>query len=131
MTDHEQFRIEVGPRSPHQPPLRDSAMRRPRITIASLLGIVAFVGVAIAALREPTDAWDATLLGLTVLVLLASALLAVHRRGGGGAFWRGFALLGWAYLVASLAPPVEIRLPTRRGFDLVGSILPPQTIDLT
>jgi hypothetical protein len=90
-------------------------MRRFRFSIASLLGIVAFVGVAFAALRDPTGAWDATLLGLTLLVLLASCLLAVHRGGDRRAFWLGFVLFGWAYLVTSLVPPVESRLPTSKA----------------
>src|SRR4051812_38701620 len=98
-------------------------MRRPRITIASLLGIVAFVGVAFAALREPTDAWDATLLGLTLLVLITSALLAVHRTGERRAFWQGFALFGWAYLVASLVPSIESRLPTSKALVAVRAML--------
>jgi hypothetical protein len=98
-------------------------MRLPRITIASLLGIVAFVGVAFAALRAPTDAWDSTLLGLTLLMLITSALLAVHRRGDRGAFWLGFALFGWAYLVASLVPPVAARLPTTKALVVVRGML--------
>jgi hypothetical protein len=93
-------------------------MRRSRITIASLLGIVAFVGVAFAALHDPTDTWDAILLGLTLLLLLASVLLAVHRSGALRAFWQGFSLFGWAYLLASVIPPIESRLPTTKALVL-------------
>jgi hypothetical protein len=89
-------------------------MRRPRITIAALLGIVALVGVAVAALREPTDGWDSGVLGVTLMTLLTSVLLAVQRMEERRSFWLGFALFGWAYLVASLVPPVEARLPTTK-----------------
>src|SRR4051812_42547469 len=91
---NEEIRIRSRPFA-YKLRLQGSAMRRPRITIASLLGIVAFVGVASAALREPTEAWDSTLLGLTLLLLLTSVLFAVHRSGDRRAFWQGFALFGW------------------------------------
>jgi hypothetical protein len=79
--------------------------------------------VALAALSGPTDAWDATLLGLTLLVLLASVLLAVHRSGDRRAFWQGFALFGWAYLVATLVPRVAARLPTTKALVAVREML--------
>jgi hypothetical protein len=90
-------------------------MRRPRFTIAGLLGVVAFAGVAFASLREPTDAWDSTLFGLTVLTLLVSVLLAVHRSADRRAFRLGFALFGWSYLAASQVQPVATRLPTTKA----------------
>ena len=46
--------------------------------------------------------------------LLTSVLLAVHRTGESRAYWLGFALFGWAYLVMSLVPPIEARLPTTK-----------------
>jgi hypothetical protein len=98
-------------------------MRRPRITIANLLGVVAFVAVAFAALRGPTDAWDATLLGLTLLVLITSVLLAVRRSGDRKSFWQGFALFGWAYLALSLVSPVATRLPTTKALVAVRVML--------
>ena len=89
-------------------------MRRPRITIAALLGIVAFVAVAFAALREPTDGWDSVVFGVTLTTLLTSVLLAVHRTADRRAYWLGLAFFGWAYLVMSLVPTIEARLPTTR-----------------
>ena len=90
-------------------------MRRPRITIAGLLGIVAFVAVAFAALRVPTDGWDGGVFGVTPTVLLISVLLAAHRTERRRAFWIGFALFGWAYLLVSQIPPIEARLPTTKA----------------
>jgi hypothetical protein len=97
------------------------AMRRPRFTIASLLGLVILVAVAVAALREATDAWDSGVFGVTLVVLLTSVLLAMHRTESRKAFWLGFALFGWAYLVMSLVPPIEVRLPTTQGLAFLDS----------
>ena len=90
-------------------------MRRFRFSIASLLGVVLFISVALAALRASTDAWDGCLLGLISLCLLTAVLLAVHRKDRRRASWLGFALFGWTYLIASLIPPIEARLPTTKG----------------
>jgi hypothetical protein len=77
-------------------------MRRIRFNIASLLIAVLFLAVGFAALRESNDLWDSGLFSLTVVVLLGSILLAVHRSDAGWAFWVGFALFGWTYLALSL-----------------------------
>jgi hypothetical protein len=99
-------------------------MRLPRYTIRSLLGVVLFVAIAVAALRAADDAWDSCLLGLTSLCLLTSVLLAVHSTHRRRAFWLGFALFGWTYLVASLIPPIGSRLPTTWGLVLIDSKIP-------
>jgi hypothetical protein len=89
-------------------------MRRPRFSIASLLGVVVFVAVALAALRAASPAWDAGLLGVTIAALLVAVLLAVHRAGRRRAYWVGFALFGWAYLALVYLGGVEPRLPTTK-----------------
>ena len=103
-------------------------MRRPRITIAGLLGIVAFVAVAIAALRLPTDAWDSGVLGVTLTVLLISVLLAIHRPDDCKTHWLGFALFGWSYLALSLVLPIEARLPTTKVLALAWEKMPRREI---
>jgi hypothetical protein len=90
-------------------------MGRSRFSIASLLGVILFISVALAALRASTDAWDGCLLGLAVMVLLTAILLAIHRRDRKRAYWLGFSLFGWVYLLVSLIPPLESRLPMTRG----------------
>jgi hypothetical protein len=99
-------------------------MRRFRFSIATLLGIVLFISVALAALRDSTDTWDSGILGLTSLCLLTAVLLAVHRTDRRRAYWLGFALFGWAYLVASLIPALESRLPTTRALAYIGAARP-------
>ena len=99
-------------------------MRHIRFTIASLLGLVLFVAVAFAALRRADDLWDSTLFSLTLGLLLASVLLAIHRAESRRAFWLGFALFGGAYLGASLIPPVEARLLTTRALIYLDSKVP-------
>jgi hypothetical protein len=99
----------------------EEAMRRLRFTIANLLGVVLFVAVAVAALRAASEAWDGAVLGLTLLALLVAVLLAVHRADRRRAFWLGFALFGWAYLVAALVSPVEPRLPTTKALAYLDS----------
>jgi hypothetical protein len=99
-------------------------MRLPRYTIRSMLGVILFAGIAIAALRAADDAWDSGILGLVLLILLAAVLLAVHRTDRKRAYWLGFALFGWTYLVASLIPPVGSRLPTTKGLTFIDPKIP-------
>ncbi len=99
-------------------------MRRFRFSIASLLGVILFISVALAALRASTDLWDGCLLGLALTVLLTATLLAVHRRDRKRAYWLGFALFGWTYLIASQIPPLESRLPTTKGLAYLGAARP-------
>ena len=103
-------------------------MTRPRFTIAGLLGTVLFLAVGLAALRAATDAWDSGVLGITLALLLISVLLAVHRTEGRRAYWFGFALFGWVYLVMSLVPPVEARLPTTKALAYLDSKVPGRTV---
>ncbi len=99
-------------------------MRPPRFTIRSLLLVIAFVDVAVAALRASTDAWDGCLLGLTALGLLTAVLLAIHRNDRERAFWLGLTLFGGTYFIASLIPPIGSRLPTTRGLAYLDSKIP-------
>ncbi len=98
--------------------------RRFRFTIASLLVVILFLGVGIAALRQSSDLWNSGLFTLTLAVLLISIPLAVQRTENRGAFWLGFALFGWIYLGLSLVPSIESRLITSRGLRFVDSKMP-------
>jgi hypothetical protein len=77
-------------------------MRLPRFAIAGLMGLVVAVGVA--ALRFASELWAGVLLMLT-LGVLGAAVLAFHERSGASrAWWRGFALFGWGYVVLAMGP---------------------------
>jgi cell division protein FtsW (lipid II flippase) len=70
-------------------------MRSFRFHIASLVILVLGLGIAFAALRDSNDTWDSSVFALSVGVLLASVLLAIHRSEKRRAFWLGFAIFGW------------------------------------
>ena len=106
-------------------------MRRPRFKIRGLLVFVVFLAVGLAALREASEAWDGGVLGLTLLVLLASVLLAVHRTGTARAYWLGFALFGWAYFALLEVPAIAARLPTTWALTYLDSLAPGRSIAMT
>jgi hypothetical protein len=81
---------------------------------------------SLAAFRDPTDAWDSGVLGLIPLILLTAILLVVHRIKPKRAYWLGFALFGWVYLIASFVPPVESKLPTTKALSYLESKLSSQ-----
>jgi hypothetical protein len=87
-------------------------MKRPRVTIGGLLTLVLFLAIGLAALKAANPYWDSALLGLTLALLAASALLAIHGRGARRAFWLGFMLVGSGYFWASREPTLVPRLPT-------------------
>jgi len=74
-------------------------MRPPRFTIAGLMVLTLFVGVAVAALRSASDEWASVLFTLTIVMLAIAVLGALFRQGQRRAFWTGFALFGWGYLL--------------------------------
>ncbi len=75
-----------------------------RFSLLMLLGIVALAAVNIAALRTGDWFWCRLLFTLTLTVHLAAILGAVYRRGSVRAFWIGFALFGWTYLLLANVP---------------------------
>jgi hypothetical protein len=90
-------------------------MRNLRFNIASILGVIMFLGVGFAALKESGDLWESGIFTLTLGVLLVSILLAIHRSEARRAFWIGFALFGGGYLAISLISSIESRLLTAKG----------------
>jgi hypothetical protein len=86
-----------------------------RYYIGGILWAILIVAFGFAALREADDLWGSGLFSLTLGLLLAAVLLAVHRTGARRAFWLGFALFGWGYLSLSLVPSIEFRLITAQA----------------
>jgi hypothetical protein len=104
-------------------------MRLPRFSIAGLMGLVVVVAVGVAALRFATELWAGILLLMT-LVVLGAAVLAFHERTGAKrAWWRGFALFGWGYVVLAMGPwaseAVAPHLPTTAGLDVLHARMHP------
>jgi hypothetical protein len=108
-------------------------MRLPRFTIAGLMGLVVVVAVGVAALRFASELWAGILLMLT-LGTLGAAVLALHERTGAKrAWWRGFALFGWGYLVLAMGPwvaeAIAPKLPTTTGLDALYARMHPDAED--
>ena len=99
-------------------------MSRFRFHLGSLVLLVLVIGVSFAALRESNEAWDSGIFTLTLVILLTSILLAVHRAQKRRAFWLGFALVGTTYLGLSLVPPIESRLITTKVLAYIDSKVP-------
>ena len=104
-------------------------MRRIRFSIASLLVVVLGLGVSFAALRESNEIWDGGIFSMTLVILLTSVLLAIHRTEQRRAFWLGFALFGVAYLGLSLVPSVASRLLTTKALAYLDSKVPGRSLE--
>ena len=74
-------------------------MNRPRFSVAWLLGMVVVLAVALAAMRTASVYWTAAAATITLALLLTGVLGGLFLRGSGRAFWAGFAIFGWVYLL--------------------------------
>jgi hypothetical protein len=99
-------------------------MKSFRFHLGTLVILVLLIGVGIAALRESNEIWDSGIFSVTFGVLLVSILLAIHRTERRRAFWLGFALFGWIYLVLTLMPSIEPRLITTTALTFLDSSMP-------
>src|SRR5205823_11976030 len=73
-------------------------MKPLQFSLAGQLGIVAFFGLAFAAVSSPSMLWAMMMVMLVWGVLLFAILGILFRRGERRAFWAGFAVFGWGYL---------------------------------
>jgi hypothetical protein len=71
----------------------------PRFTIRQLLAATALVAFGCLALLKSSSFLAAAMLGAVALALIAAVLLAIYRVGDRRAFWLGFAIFGWSYLL--------------------------------
>jgi hypothetical protein len=79
-------------------------MKLPRITIAELMLVVLVIGIGLAALRNPSPAWAGAMLSITIFLMICSLLGIGLGRGLRRAYWLGFAVLGWSYLLLNHVP---------------------------
>jgi hypothetical protein len=77
-------------------------MKAFRISIAGSMGVVLFFSIGFAAFRSGSEIWFRLLYSMTVGVLLVSTLAARYCREAPSAFWFGFAIIGWVYLLLGL-----------------------------
>jgi hypothetical protein len=75
-----------------------------QFSIAALFGVTVFVALACTALLNASEWWGSATCTLTLVVLLVAVLLSVFRRGPSRAFWVGFAIFGWAYVLLIFWP---------------------------
>jgi hypothetical protein len=74
-------------------------MPRLRISMASLLGFIAVLALGLAGIKSASSLWTTAASTVTLAMLLGSILAAWQLAGVDRAFWAGFALFGWTYLV--------------------------------
>lgn len=75
-----------------------------RLSIASLMGLVVYAAIGLAAFANVNDTyygrlWDDTYYMITVFFLAIATIMAVLSPGHSRARWLGFAVFGWVYLL--------------------------------
>ena len=74
-------------------------MPRLRISLSTVLAIIAFIALGLAGLTSASGLATAATATVTLALLLAATLGAGLLAGSDRAFWLGFAVFGWTYLV--------------------------------
>jgi hypothetical protein len=104
-------------------------MQRPRFSIASLLVVIGILGVALAALRNPSYLWANVTFSLAFASLVVAIVNAVYGRSARRAYWLGFTVCGGAYFAVCSLPGLcqEVcpRLATEVIFDLLYPYMAP------
>jgi hypothetical protein len=69
------------------------------ISIGGLSGAVVLIGTGLAAMKLATTAWTNLASTVVFALLLTAVVGALLGRGPERAYWIGFAIFGWAYLL--------------------------------
>ena len=69
------------------------------ISIAGLSGLIILIGTGLAALRMATVVWTNVASTVVLALLLTAVAGAIFVRGPERAYWTGFAIFGWTYLL--------------------------------
>jgi hypothetical protein len=97
-------------------------VRKIRISIAGLMGVVAVAALGSAGLRYSSEAWAGLVLLVTCGALLLGVVGALCREPHERAWWLGFALFGAGYLALAHATAFSPRpLPTITLAEFAGS----------
>jgi hypothetical protein len=70
-----------------------------RLSMAGMLWFVAVTAIGLASIRSTSGVWTTVAATLTLAALLKAVLAAALLRGNDRAFWLGFAVFGWVYLI--------------------------------
>ena len=107
-----------------------------RYSLFGLFGIVAFCAVSAATLAKPSFLAASLVWSVAMAVLGVALVGSATSRGRRQSFWIGFAILGWGYMILTLAPWFDDHtgelLASRQLFDYVGPALghEPATLEL-
>jgi hypothetical protein len=74
-------------------------MTRFRISLSTALALIALLALSLAGLTSASRLATAATATATLALLLAAIIAACLLEGSDRAFWLGFALFGWTYLV--------------------------------
>ena len=96
-------------------------MRTIRFPIAGLMIAVLVVALGLAALRNNSETWAGATFQLTCAVLTLAIVGVVCRDQSQRAWWLGFALFGWGYLVLAFWSSFD--LPTTSLLNALGARL--------
>jgi hypothetical protein len=86
---------------------------RPRFSILGLMAVVLLAAVALASLREPTEAWAQAMFSLAVLASGVALLGLLLRRGVRRATSLGFLVFGTGYLTLCFGPGLDSQVSPR------------------
>jgi hypothetical protein len=93
-------------------------VRKARLSIAGLMGVVLVASLGLTALRSATEEWAGATTLVTGGVLALGVVGAACRRGAERAWWLGFALFGWGYLFLIFGGAyTSLHLPTSSLLD--------------
>ena len=99
-------------------------MRKIRISIAGLMGVVVVAALGFAALRNSSEAWAGLMLMVTCDVLMLGVVGSVCRGPDERARWLGFAFFGGGYLALAHVVAFYPRpLPTITLAEFIGSCI--------
>jgi hypothetical protein len=84
---------------------------RIQVTLAGLLAAVGAIAFCLAALTHASPQWTSLFLTATVAVLLLGLSGTVVARGRSRAYWAGFTMWGWGYLLLVSWPAVPYSWP--------------------
>jgi hypothetical protein len=100
-------------------------MKLPRFSIASILAVIAFVAVALAALRTPSNLWANVTSSLAMAALVGAIINVIYARGTVRAYWLGFSLCGGIYFSVCLVPGLRDSICPRLVTEVVLDLLYP------